>query len=176
MGWPKEVNDKWSALASLIETTLQVHDASWVVYTRRRAEYTLGRARNRNDRTRIMGDPVRYCEVIFQEPVFDEAMMLASGEQYFSAHRFSVDVYYEYADADAQADSSYDDWLTAMESVTSGSEGLMTKLRLTHSLTVGSNEVHLGNPSDDAILNAIIPLSGDGKERAHYTTFTIDVT
>lgn len=213
MSWPYELTDKLIVLGGLISDTLIVHDANWVVVTRPRAEYVLFRSRNRNDRTRIMGDPVRYCEVLYQQPVSSgDDMVMADGSQVYVTHRFSVDVFYEYADADTQGASSEDAWVDAMESIVSGSEGLLTKLRLTEKIVYGdapatsggltrvtetgvtrvteggvtrvteggstvptSFIANLGVPSP-APLNTIIPLSGDGKERAHVTSFTIDVT
>lgn len=211
MAWPSEVNDKLTALGAIISDQLELHDGNWVTRTRPRADVVLFRATTRADRVRIMGDPVRYCEVLYERPVEpEEEYVLASGEQHKTTHRFSVDVYFEYEDADTQAASSYAEWITAMEDRTNGKEGLLHYLRLTHKLlsqgddpvveprvtetgvarvteggvsrvtegggALGEFIAHLGNPSDVSPMNAILPLSPDGKDRAHVVSFVIDVT
>jgi len=56
-----DVRDKLVALHSLVETTLQAHDANFNVYDRPRQLFL--DAKSRAKRVSIMGDPIRYAEV-----------------------------------------------------------------------------------------------------------------
>ena len=54
-----DITTKLSALHSLVQTTLQAQDANFKVYDRpRQLELDM---KSRAQRTRIMGDPIRYC-------------------------------------------------------------------------------------------------------------------
>ena len=139
-----DVRDKLTALHSLVETTLQAHDATYKVYDRPRQLFL--DAKSRAKRVSIMGDPVRYAEVTLDSIQADAEPMtrLADGRaiQSFTTQagrtidRFTIEVLWEYEDAATLAASSYADFLDAVVSKDGSTKSLIGKLRETATLGI----------------------------------------
>ena len=134
-----DVRDKLVALHSLVETTLQAHDANFNVYDRPRQLFL--DAKSRAKRVSIMGDPIRYAEVTLDSVQADAEPMtrLADGRaiQALSTQagrtidRFTIEVLWEYEDATTLAASSYADFLDSVVSKDGSTKSLIGKLRET---------------------------------------------
>ena len=139
-----DVRDKLTALHSLVETTLQAHDATYKVYDRPRQLFL--DAKSRAKRVSIMGDPIRYAEVTLDSIQADAEPMtrLADGRaiQALSTQagrtidRFTIEVLWEYEDAATLAASSYADFLDAVVSKDGSTKSLIGKLRETATLGI----------------------------------------
>ena len=138
-----DVRDKLTALHSLVETTLQAHDATYKVYDRPRQLFL--DAKSRAKRVSIMGDPIRYAEVTLDSIQADAEPMtrLADGRAIAALStqagrtidRFNIEVLWEYEDAATLAASSYADFLDAVVSKDGSTKSLVGKLRETAYLT-----------------------------------------
>ena len=137
-----DVRDKLVALHSLVETTLQAHDANFNVYDRPRQLFL--DAKSRAKRVSIMGDPIRYAEVTLDSIQADAEPMtrLADGRaiQAFTTQagrtidRFTIEVLYEYADGASLSASSYAEFLDAVVSKDGSTKSLIGKLRETSTI------------------------------------------
>lgn len=183
------------ALASLISTTLTAHESDWVV---RAKPYGFETDKpGRSERDDLMGENLRYCEVLLSEAVEYPGGELDTGAQILVGHRFVVDVFYRYEDSDKTYQSSYDNWLVYMLSDYAGVEGLLYKIDTTATMTAtlynrdakgkwaftssgartasGSTCVLQLSDQQGARLDQLIPLDESGEEWAHYCSFTVDV-
>jgi len=139
-----DVRDKLVALHSLVQTTLQAHDASFNVYDRPRQLFL--DAKSRAKRVSIMGDPIRYAEVTLDSVQADAEPMtrLADGRAIQALttqagrtiDRFTIEVLYEYADGASLSASSYAEFLDAVVSKDGSTKSLIGKLRETASLAI----------------------------------------
>ena len=137
-----DVRDKLVALHSLVQTTLQAHDASFNVYDRPRQLFL--DAKSRAKRVSIMGDPIRYAEVTLDSVQADAEPMtrLADGRaiQAFTTQagrtidRFTIEVLYEYEDGASLSASSYAEFLDAVVSKDGSTKSLIGKLRETSTI------------------------------------------
>jgi hypothetical protein len=144
-----DVRDKLVALHSLVETTLQAHDASFNVYDRPRQLFL--DAKSRAKRVSIMGDPIRYAEVTLDSVQADAEPMtrLADGRAIQALttqagrtiDRFTIEVLYEYADGASLSASSYAEFLDAVVSKDGSTKSLIGKLRET--ATIGGPSLQL---------------------------------
>jgi hypothetical protein len=176
-----DVRDKLTALHSLVETTLQAHDATYKVYDRPRQLFL--DAKSRAKRVSIMGDPIRYAEVTLDSIQADAEPMtrLADGRAIAALStqagrtidRFNIEVLWEYEDAATLAASSYASFLDAVVSKDGSTKSLIGKLRETATLTAGSEIVSLDNPT--IVDLQWIPVDMTGSIYAHYALITIDV-
>jgi len=137
-----DVRDKLVALHSLVQTTLQAHDASFNVYDRPRQLFL--DAKSRAKRVSIMGDPIRYAEVTLDSVQADAEPMtrLADGRAIQALttqagrtiDRFTIEVLYEYADGASLSASSYAEFLDAVVSKDGSTKSLIGKLRETSTI------------------------------------------
>jgi hypothetical protein len=168
-----DITTKLSALHSLVQTTLQAQDANFKVYDRpRQLELDM---KSRAQRTRIMGDPIRYCEVLHDSVQADATptTLLASGKQIRTIQRFTIEMIVEYSDGANLAASSYKTFLDFLHSESASTPGLVYKIRTTNTLTSGGEVVSLGNP--DNVVTELIPVDNQNKEFVHYALITVDV-
>lgn len=137
-----DVRDKLVALHSLVETTLQAHDTNFKVYDRPRQLFL--DAKSRAKRVSIMGDPIRYAEVLLDSVQPDETPMttLADGRAIQALttqagrtiDRFTIEVLYEYEDGASLSASSYAEFLDAVVSKDGSTKSLIGKLRETSTI------------------------------------------
>jgi len=176
-----DVRDKLVALHSLVQTTLQAHDASFNVYDRPRQLFL--DAKSRAKRVSIMGDPIRYAEVTLDSVQADAEPMtrLADGRAIQAVttqagrtiDRFTIEVLYEYEDGATLSSSSYAEFLDAVVSKDGSTKSLIGKLRETATITAGGEIVSLENPTIVDI--QWIPVDMTGSIYAHYALITIDI-
>lgn len=177
---------KVSKLSSLIETTLKAHYANFNVLARHIDNELL--AESRKARNLLMGDPIRFAQIIFTSANFvGDNLLRNSGAGFRVDHTFEVEILFEYFDSETDGNSSTFKFYELLENdSTEGSIGLLTKLRETPSLTFTSSDSSaisegttltsdLGLPENVEVGN-VVPVDTAGRERIHVCTFTITVT
>lgn len=177
---------KVSKLASLIESTLQAHYADFRVLARHINDELL--AESRKARNLLMGDPIKFGQVILTGADFvGDNLLRDSGAGFRVSHTFDVEILFEYFDAETDGNSSTFKFYELLENdSTEGNIGLLTKMRETSSLTFTSSDSSaisegttlisdLGLP-DNVEMGNVVPVDTAGRERIHVCTFTITVT
>lgn len=158
------MKDKRDELVSYLTTILQAIDADFVIEDRFR-EATFN-STNRNSRVAIMGDPAKYCEVLYitRNPITGTA----KSTRRRTIHQFEVNIWYGYKDADTYANSSQKVW----DEITEGDAGVLPSLESKGTFE-GDKLYTIDAIFDD--VNAVIALDNTGKELAHYLTFSINL-
>lgn len=188
-------------LADYIRHELQARNSNWTVSDRYR-DVTSHRA-SRKARHNVMGDPERYAEVLHVNDVAENAhfdSLTAAHRQQGTPHRFMVNIWRLFEDADQVASSSQPEWDEAIWATaaahTGDHDGLVPSLRTVAHLKIESDQLvtsggEVFSASDDGIFDepagTIIHLDqptdaqddiarlGSGKhgEIAHYCQFFI---
>lgn len=155
------MNEHRTALAALILTTLQGYQKRFRISTRLRAALIQGASKE--DRDKVMGDPVHFC------------LLLHTGTQYLSGtedaldregdveYTFDVQLWHRWRDHDNEEYASESEWDALYNT------GLLELLKTTE--WIESAECQLGTPQN--IVTNIVPMDGGTKDLCHYGAFTI---
>lgn len=158
------MKDKRDELVSYLTDLLQDIDTDFTVEDR----FRIGtfNASNRNARVAIMGDPAKYCEVLYitRNPITSTA----KSTRRRTIHQFEVNIWYGYHDSDSYEVSSQSTW----DDITEGENGVLPSLESKGTFE-GDKLYTIDAIFDD--VNAVIALDNTGKELAHYLTFSINI-
>lgn len=152
-------------LADIVKSTLQNIDPDYRVEQRLRRE-TFD-ATSRQKRVEIMGRNTTYAEVLLDSVDFGQNS--GANSRRLKTYTFRVNVWYGYNDALTLEGSSQ----AVFDRIVAGDDGLLVTLKTTGSTTVGDEFFYIDQPTNPQ--PSEVALSNDGKELAHYLTFTIDV-
>ena len=155
--------DKFNAVADLIETSATALSDGWII---NRTMLFLTDTGGVLALERAMGNPIRYIEVLLQDPVLPDPL-LAGGQIKDIAYTVAVDIYFEYEPTIIFTGSTYKAFLEAMTAETTG-----VIQKLFETFTTGGFAI--GNP-EGAIFNELRLIDSKQNKLAHYTTFTIEV-
>ena len=164
------MKERRAALAGLIQTTLAAIDAG---YTPEHVVVYLPDAvldgRYPSDRRRVMGNPVRYCVVFdagFRASESDADATIREVPQR-THDAFFVQLWHERKDGPRYEETSQ----AGFDQIRDGAGSLIQTLRETPWLS--DVDEPLGVPQAGAV--DLVALDGEGRLRAHYLAFTIEV-
>lgn len=176
---PVSVQDKSDALVDYMKTILETHKAGLNYADRYRRETDV--AVDRQDRIAVMGDPdaggTYYLEVIEVGPTVSQ---MTAHVPVRTRHRFRASFWYGYRDDQVAANSSQAAFNTMVEGTAQALPGLLWALRTVHFIqttttaAAPSRLLRLFLQEDD--VKDVVPLDMEGRELAHFLTFTIDVS
>lgn len=157
------MKDKRTAYADLLRSTLQSFDAAYKVEERFR---DLSQAGSAKARAEMMGDPVRYAEVLHRPAEAGGSDNRANSTRVRKDHRFRIMVYYEFDDKDSYSNSSQSTW----DDIVAGDSGLIKTIEKQSTITGTSGKYSLMPLSD--LDGGIIPIDQQAKLLTHMITFT----
>jgi hypothetical protein len=155
--------NKRQQLKKFIHDTLKVHDDFVVVDRLREATF---KSQTRQERTQVMGDPTKYCEVLWSG-VGEGTQIDSVGDSVLDGHLFRVNLWYQYHDDERYEFSSQ----KVFDDICEADDGLLKTLRNTD-IIQGEELIYLYQPTSVEITE----VSLDGQyELAHFLTFTISL-
>lgn len=163
------MTDKLEWLRSSIEAVLNAHGyGTFVVESRIRSK--LLSADGNEARRAVMGSPVRYARVQYEGRATGEEVLAAFGGAAVVAHRFGVMVWFHYADATAEEDSSEYKFNRLVESEDDLVPGLLPWLGSMGGASVVApefdGEIEVSQPNE--VLAYLVALDHEQHEFAHY--------
>lgn len=125
-------------------------------------------SKTRAERVRIMGEPTKYCEILWQG-VGEGTQLDSVGDSVLDGHLFRINLWFEFRDDDIYEESSQYKFDNLLE----GDNGLLKTIRDTAIIPDAPELMYLYHPAEVNVTE--VSLDREGKELAHFVTFQLSV-
>lgn len=163
------MTDQRNDLTALILAKAQEHDATFKAEQRLRE--AVFRSVSVARRKEVMGDPVRYIQVMHIDHDLDvnEEYLDVTDSPTVEANVYEVEIWYQYEDNDTLANSSQ----AGFDALMFGANGIVPMLVSVNWLS-SDEPGAIGSPDIEVI--DIVQVDDKGRVYAHYALFTVTVT